>query len=57
MFALMATAFVSLSLFAQSETITGVVSDESGEPIIGAVVYYDGTSVSAITDRDGNYSI
>ena len=37
-FALMAAAFVSLSLLAQSETITGVVSDESGEPIIGAVV-------------------
>lgn len=56
-FALMAAAFVSLSLFAQSEMITGVVSDESGEPIIGAVVYYDGTSVSAITDLDGKYSI
>ena len=38
-------------------TIKGVVSDEFGEPLIGVSVLVRGTTVGAITDIDGNYSV
>lgn len=37
--------------------ITGTVSDSSQEPIIGANVIIKGTSIGAITDIDGNFSL
>lgn len=37
--------------------IIGRVSDEQGEPLIGASVTVDGTKAFAVTDIDGNYSI
>lgn len=37
--------------------ITGVVTDENGEPIIGANVVVKGTTIGNITDVDGKYSI
>ena len=43
---------------AQNRTITGTVTDDFGEPLIGASVVVEGdTSVGAITDLDGRYSI
>ena len=43
---------------AQNRTITGTVTDDLGEPLIGASVTVEGdASVGAITDLDGNYSI
>ncbi len=45
-------------LFQQDErTITGIVTDENGEPIPGATIQVKGTSKGTITDMDGNYSI
>lgn len=44
-------------LSAQDRTITGTVVDDYGEPLIGAGVQVEGTSVGVITDIDGNYSI
>ncbi len=41
----------------KARTITGTVTDESGDPLIGANVLAKGTAVGAITDVDGNYSI
>jgi len=38
-------------------TITGVVTDESGEPLIGAGVVVEGTTVGTITGIDGDYSL
>ena len=38
-------------------TITGTVTDESGEPIIGANILVKGTSTGTVTDFDGNYSL
>jgi TonB-linked SusC/RagA family outer membrane protein len=38
-------------------TITGKVVDEKGEPLIGVNVTVAGTSLGAISDNDGNYSI
>ena len=42
--------------FAQM-TVSGSVTDESGEPIIGANVIVIGTSTGTVTDIDGNYSV
>ena len=44
-------------LSAQDRTITGTVVDDYGEPLIGAGVQVEGTSIGVITDIDGNYSI
>ena len=37
--------------------VKGTVSDESGDPIIGATVKVQGSSEAAITDFDGNFSV
>lgn len=42
---------------AQVKTVTGVVVDENGEPVIGASVVVQGTSNGTITDLDGKYSL
>lgn len=44
-------------VFAQAQTITGVVQDLSGEPLIGATVAVKGTTNGTLTDADGKYSI
>lgn len=38
-----------------SKTFTGVVVDETGEPIIGAAVKVVGTTIGTITDLDGKF--
>lgn len=37
--------------------ISGKITDERGEPIIGATIVVKGTSNGAITDLDGNFSL
>lgn len=51
--------FISIGLVtAQNQRVTGiVVSEEDGQPIIGASVSVKGTSVGAISDIDGKFSI
>lgn len=44
-------------LFAQTETITGTVSDSNGSGLPGVNVLVKGTSNGTATDFDGNYSI
>ncbi len=41
----------------QSTTCSGVVTDEKGEPIIGASVVVKGTTNGTITDFDGKFSL
>ncbi len=41
----------------QSRTITGTVTDEYDEPIIGANVVVKGTTTGTITDMDGRFTI
>lgn len=49
---------ISPSVFAQTVSITGVVTDKGGIPIIGAtVVEVSNTANGTMTDIDGNYSI
>ena len=51
---------VSQAMFAQSaqkQKVTGTVTDEAGEPLIGVTVIENGASVGAITDLDGHYTL
>lgn len=57
MFLLVSLLFIGLQAFAQT-TITGVVTDDSGDPIPGANVRAKGISTSGtITNLDGKYSL
>ena len=47
----------SLSLFAQTQTISGIVLDEFGEPMIGVSVLVKGTTTGIITDVEGNFTV
>lgn len=47
---------INTAIFAQTTTITGIVSEENG-PLPGAIVYLKGGEHSATTDFDGKYSI
>nr|WP_183308892.1 TonB-dependent receptor [Dysgonomonas hofstadii] len=42
---------------AQSRNVTGIVTDETDEPIIGAVVKVPDTTIGITTDHDGRYTI
>ncbi len=54
----LAILFIPVSAFAQSQrTVTGTVSDETGEPLIGATVQIVGTSIGTSTDFDGKYTL
>ena len=41
----------------QPVTITGTVTDENGDPVPGANITIKGTTIGAITDLEGKYSI
>jgi len=45
------------SLYTQAQTITGKITDDSGEALIGANVLVEGTSIGTITDIDGNFTL
>lgn len=47
---------VGLNLYAQS-TISGVVTDPIGEPLIGATVTIKGENIGTTTDLDGNFRL
>nr|WP_320038105.1 TonB-dependent receptor [uncultured Bacteroides sp.] len=49
--------FLSMGVFAQQITVTGVVKDAKGEPIIGANVAVKGTTTGTITDLDGVFHL
>ena len=41
----------------QRKTVKGTVTDESGEPVIGATVMEKGTRNGTVTDFDGNFAL
>ena len=54
------TAFLSLAAFMfgyAQRTITGIVNDQTGQPMVGASVVVKGTSKGVVTDLDGKYSL
>ena len=54
---LMILMVFALPFLAQARTITGVVTDQTGETVISASVLVKGTTIGTVTDFDGNYSI
>lgn len=54
----LATFFLLFSQFVSAQImVKGKVSDENGEPLIGASISVKGTSLGTITDTNGTYSI
>ena len=56
---LLLCAFLMMSVmaFAQKGSIKGKVLDETSQPLPGASVSIDGTTLGATTDANGNYTI
>ena len=40
-----------------SNTVSGIVTDENGEPLVGATVMITGSTIGTVTDLDGKYSL
>ena len=55
LFSVMLTLVLPMFLYGQN--ITGVVTSETGEPLVGANVVVNGTDVGAATGEDGTYAI
>ena len=55
--ALALLGLVSAWTLSAQTTVRGVVTDESGEPLIGAGVVVEGTTVGTITGLDGDYTL
>ena len=55
--AFLVVLMLSSSLIFAQNNISGSVSDESGNPIPGATVVVEGTTIGVVTDFDGNYQI
>lgn len=55
--ALFANLFVCAQLNAQVRTLSGVVSDDLGEAVIGASVSIKGTGAGTVTDLDGKFTL
>ena len=54
---LSAPGYVSSSTQQDTRKITGIIKDQSGEPVIGANIVEKGTTNGTITDMDGQYSL
>ncbi|MCP3932136.1 MAG: TonB family protein [Bacteroidetes bacterium] len=44
-------------IVSKTRTLSGIITDESGEPLIGATVLIDGTDKGTIADFEGQFSI
>ncbi len=54
---LLAFLFLSIGAFAQGTSISGTVTDESGEPLIGVNILVKGTVTGTITNLEGEFSL
>lgn len=55
---LMGGLILSTGIALAQTTVTGkVVSQEDGEPVIGASIKIEGTKTGTVTDVDGNFSL
>ena len=48
-------SFYAIATMAQTQKVRGTVLDDDREPIVGASVTVDGTSITTVTDMDGNF--
>lgn len=55
---LLVAAVCSVSLlWAQTSTVSGLVLDEAGQPVVGAVVMVKGTTQAVVTNIDGRFTV
>ncbi len=56
---LMTFLFIGIGLvIAQTSRVTGLVtSEEDGQPVVGASILVNGTTLGTITDIDGKFTI
>lgn len=50
-------AVLTTAVFAQSQKVSGKITDEKGEPLAGVSVVVEGTTIGVITGADGEYTI
>ena len=50
-------ALVTVVAMAQDITVSGVVKDNTGQPVPGAAVVVAGTTIGTATDFDGTYTL
>ena len=46
-----------IGTLAAQTNVSGKVTDEKGEPMVGATIVVKGTTVGAVTEVDGSYSV
>ena len=56
-FATLWVMLATVSAFAQNAKVSGVVSDENGEPLMGAAVLVKGTTTGTTTGLDGDFTL
>ena len=49
--------FFTIAIGFSQRTISGTVTDDNGEPLLGANVIVQGTTIGSVTDFDGNYTL
>lgn len=57
LFLMMLFSVLTTGAFAQAKTVSGTVTDGTGESVIGASVSVKGTTNGAITDLDGKFTL
>lgn len=48
---------IFFSITSNAQSFSGRVFDENNEPLLGAAVYFDGTTVGVVSNRDGYFEI
>ena len=54
---LTAASLLSVSVFAQRITVSGIVTDQNGEALIGVSVLVPGTNTGVVTNLEGRYTM
>ena len=54
---IMAVLAISFVAFAQNLQVTGTVKDAAGNPVVGAAVFVEGTTVGTTTGVDGSFKL
>ena len=56
-FLMLLLAFAGMSALTAQRTITGMITDDKGEALIGATILVEGTTTGTVTDLDGKFSL
>ena len=50
-------SIMSFAVYAQTQTVNGIVKEQSGEPVVGASILEKGTANGCTTDIDGKFTL